>query len=53
MTIRKKETNKEYFNNLVLKANHIKNTVKRQIDFIESSYYEEFIINTNIYYLTM
>jgi len=52
-TIYKKEKCKLKFESLVKKAKEIEAKIKRCIDFIDSSNYEEFTINTNKYYLTM
>ena len=52
MKIRKKEKCKSHFNYLVERANQIERSVKRCIDFIDSSNFEEFTINSNKYYLT-
>ena len=52
MTVYKKEKCKFKFNCLVRKAKEIEKSVKRCIDFIDSSNFEEFTINSNKYYLT-
>lgn len=52
MTIIKKEKCKNKFDCLVKKAKELENMAIKCIDFIGDVEYEEFIIDSNKYYLT-